>query len=984
MKLEQSHIDHIRIAFQQMQSKEDLLHVLNEVKPLIYGDKAVPFELKQLTWYANPKLGKKRYTEFKIKKKSGAERSIHAPVKGLKSLQKTLSFVLQCVYEPHNAAMGFVRDRSIVDNAKLHVGSKYVYNIDLKDFFPSVDQARVWKCLQLKPFNPNNIKNESTQQEVEVVDGFILPMLSYNASNGKILKYHFYKKNYKTGLHKIALDNGNQLVYRVNSTCQYKHSIDYRVFKKQIFGKVNIEDSNDIGEIVVYKNISDIDYFYELAATKKIALIKINANNTDTDINLLIDILIKNAIEINQLTAISTGSSNTIANIIASLCCTEMEVERKNETGEWEKVKRNVLPQGAPTSPVITNIICKKLDKRLAGVAKRFGLKYSRYADDITFSSQHNIYQADSEFIDELRRIITQQGFHIKESKTRLQKDGYRKEVTGLLVNEKVNVQQRYIKQLRMWLYYWETYGYERAYGFFLQQYLADKGNRVKGKPDMANVIAGKLDYLKMVKDADNELYVKLKSRFDVLTGRSKLQAEAKIECIVESKWNDNDNAAKEILAALEAEKEEGDYDLIITGLKKQHRFKREGIKFDGTNDKEFVEIRTAMFMIMSYPTFYDYVDKILNKMDEDLALPDANNEEIIARYDKILKNLKEGIIAEFLQEKNEPIDSTKLKLFNWNKSAVTAQIKIEEKSMPILHKPKELVSLLKKFSVNDSALKYTTHSWDAGRDKGIFKDLDDFLHKAKQEYSVFSFLLHGLSRNLNAKIYNFLFETEISHKGWGEKRIKFGWSSPELLLACKNNSDLIPEDFIIPEEYQMQVAGQTIQKFKQIIDIFKNEIEIRDEKSVLENLIHRKHEKYLISFSRPKLINLENKSFYTDIQWLGKALDLIFEGIQKYPQHPVVEYAVTENNNNRLVLTILHRNSFKNGLSIYDDKLNLKRGDFSTIKDTLQNLCDWSIESEFSEGAYRINYLVSDNENPAYEKIMSAEGFKHVLTFYK
>jgi hypothetical protein len=63
-----------------------------------------------------------------------------------------LSFILQCVFEPHKAAMGFVRNRSIVDNAKLHAGSNYVYNIDLKDFFPSVDQARVWKCLQLKPF----------------------------------------------------------------------------------------------------------------------------------------------------------------------------------------------------------------------------------------------------------------------------------------------------------------------------------------------------------------------------------------------------------------------------------------------------------------------------------------------------------------------------------------------------------------------------------------------------------------------------------------------------------------------------------------------------------------------------------------------------------------------------------------------------------------------------------------------------------------
>jgi len=208
-----------------------------------------------------------------------------------------------------------------------------------------------------------------------------------------------------------------------------------------------------------------------------------------------------------------------IANIIASLCCTEMEVERKTATGEWEKVKRNVLPQGAPTSPVITNIVCQRLDYILSGVAKRFGLKYSRYADDITFSSMHNVYQPESDFLKELHRIIAEQGFHIKESKTRLQKDGYRKEVTGLLVNEKVNVQQRYIKQLRMWLYYWERYGYERAYGFFLQKYIADKGHVKKGKPDITNVITGKLDYLKMVKGGENDLYLKLRFRFNALSG---------------------------------------------------------------------------------------------------------------------------------------------------------------------------------------------------------------------------------------------------------------------------------------------------------------------------------------------------------------------------------------------------------------------------------------------------------------------------------
>ena len=814
MKLEQAHIDQIRTAFEKMQSREDLLHVLNEAKPLVYGDKAVPFDLKQLTWYANPKLGRKRYAEFKIKKKSGAERCIHAPVKGLKSLQKTLSFVLQCVYEPHNAAMGFVRDKSIVDNAKLHVGSKYVYNIDLKDFFPSVDQARVWKCFQLKPFNLNKASSVEPQY----------------------MKWEDFKKEHLKTDEPVTFLKGKG-----------------RMFTNTPYGTLYVANNFD----------KEKDKYILLGSSS----LKTKAGKSLEGTLWLVN-------------KIPDTSRLDIANIIASLCCTEMEVERKNETGEWEKVKRNVLPQGAPTSPVITNIVCQKLDYLLSGVAKRFGLKYSRYADDITFSSMHNVYQPESEFLKELHRIIAEQNFHIKESKTRLQKDGYRKEVTGLLVNEKANVQQRYIKQLRMWLYYWERYGYERASGFFLQQYIADKGHVRNGKPDMANVISGKLDYLKMVKGADNELYQKLKTRFEKLTGK---------------------------VASV---------------------------------SKNLIEIEEA----------------------------EISNTPLM----KLLLGLTE-----------QPMVVSEEKIID-----IPTKVKAEEKPIPVFHKPKELVALLKNFSVNDSALKYTTHSWDAGRDANMFKDLSEFLSIAKSQYSEFSYALKGLSENLNGKIYNFLFNKEIAKSGWGDinpkKRIYFGWSSPELLEACKNDISLNPEDFILPEKFQIQRSGKTLQKFKHIIDVFKNEIEVRDENSALLNLILQKHDNYLISFSAPKVSNLENKTFYTDIQWLGKALDLIFEGIQKYPQHPVVEYAVTENNNDRLVLTILHRNSFKNGLSIYDDKLNLKRGDFSTIKDKLQNLCDWSIESEFAEGAYRINYLVSDNENPAYEKIMSAEGFKHILTFYK
>ena len=372
MKLDKKHLKTISILFGKMKTKEELLALLNYAKVVLYGEKAITFSLKQLNYHYTPKANRKRYNQFTLKKKSGAERLISVPNNGLKEIQKCLNLVFQLVHEPNPAANGFIPGKSIVDNALIHAGSFYVYNVDLKDFFPSIDQARIWGRLKKPPFNLN-------------------------------------------------------------------------------------EDQKRLN----------------------------------------------------------------LANIIASLCCHEMEVERLDNKGVFVKVLKSVLPQGAPTSPTLSNIICERLDIRLSGVAKRFGLKYSRYADDITFSSMHNVYQKDSEFLIEIDRIIVDQNFHIKESKTRLQKQGFRQEVTGLVVNDKPNVNKRYISQLRMWIYYWEQYGYEKASSYFKPRYIADKGHVKIGTPSLENVLAGKLEYLKMVRGAKNTVYIGLSERMKKLSAQS-------------------------------------------------------------------------------------------------------------------------------------------------------------------------------------------------------------------------------------------------------------------------------------------------------------------------------------------------------------------------------------------------------------------------------------------------------------------------------
>jgi len=346
----------IKKRAENMKRKEDLLALLNDVKSDELGDKGYPFTMKQINFYCNPTSvpNSKRYHEFFIVKKSGGQRRISAPVNGLKAIQTYLNIIFQSIYEPSPWAMGFARNRSVVDNANVHIGQNYIFNLDIKDFFPSIPQARVWGRLKVQPFN-------FTQE---------------------------------------------------------------------------------------------------------------------------------------------------LASVIAGLCCMKVVTEESESY---------ILPQGAPTSPLLTNAICDKLDYKLSRLARHYGLRYSRYADDITFSSMHNVYQKDSKFIKSLFQTIQEQGFKVNEAKTRLQKKGSRQEVTGLIVSDKVNVTRRYTEEIRNVLYMWQKYGLATAYYRFVSHYKKEKGYVKKGEPILENVIEGKLNYLKMVKGDDDSTYQKLRNQYDTL-----------------------------------------------------------------------------------------------------------------------------------------------------------------------------------------------------------------------------------------------------------------------------------------------------------------------------------------------------------------------------------------------------------------------------------------------------------------------------------
>ncbi|AQY51614.1 DNA polymerase [Listeria weihenstephanensis] len=111
---------------------------------------------------------------------------------------------------------------------------------------------------------------------------------------------------------------------------------------------------------------------------------------------------------------------------------------------------QGVLPQGAPSSPIITNLICRILDLRILKLAKKYKLDYSRYADDLTFSTNIRSFDAqEKEFLSVLETEIKRAGFKINTKKTRLQFNNSRQEVTGLIVNKKINVPKEYYRNTR-------------------------------------------------------------------------------------------------------------------------------------------------------------------------------------------------------------------------------------------------------------------------------------------------------------------------------------------------------------------------------------------------------------------------------------------------------------------------------------------------------------------------------------------------------
>jgi RNA-directed DNA polymerase len=289
-----------------------------------------------------------RYRHFEIPKKSGGKRLIAAPIDEIKELQRTLNELLNIVYQPRLSTHGFALDRSIVTNAEAHVGARFVFNLDLADFFPSIHLGRVRGLFMKKPFECNP----------------------------------------------------------------------------------------------------------------------------------------------------------AVATVLAQLCC-----------------YKGKLPQGAPTSPIISNLICGKMDVDLQRFARDHACTYTRYADDITFSSQRRVFPPAIAYHDEktgklqvgeaLLSIITQNTFVVNEAKLRLQNENRRQIVTGLKVNRFPNVPHKLLSQVRAMLHAWRKHGLQSAENEHQSKYNRKHRAGFRGRPSFKYVLKGKIEFISMVRGKNSPVFLK-------------------------------------------------------------------------------------------------------------------------------------------------------------------------------------------------------------------------------------------------------------------------------------------------------------------------------------------------------------------------------------------------------------------------------------------------------------------------------------------
>ena len=204
-----------------------------------------------------------------------------------------------------------------------------------------------------------------------------------------------------------------------------------------------------------------------------------------------------------------------VAALIARICCHKAE-----------------LPVGAPTSPVVANMICAKLDAQLKSLAWASDCTYTRYADDMSISTRAEMFPHDIVVRDpvtknwvlsqKLVNLIQANTFEVNPYKTRVRSDHSGQQVTGVRINAGLNVSKDLHRQVRAMLHAWKKFGEEAASNEYHSKY---KRKQTRNQaPDFKKVVRGKIEFIGFIRGRDHPSYVDFVQRFHSLQPTAKVK----------------------------------------------------------------------------------------------------------------------------------------------------------------------------------------------------------------------------------------------------------------------------------------------------------------------------------------------------------------------------------------------------------------------------------------------------------------------------
>ena len=197
----------------------------------------------------------------------------------------------------------------------------------------------------------------------------------------------------------------------------------------------------------------------------------------------------------------SMGYSPAVATVLALLCteAPRQELVYKG-TRYLAACGPRALPQGACTSPAISNLITRTLDRRLWGMARKLNWVYTRYADDITWSTTGDPQASVGYVLARIRHIAEDEGFEVNKQKTRVLRQNQRQAVTGVAVNEQLSVPRTTIRRIRAILHN--------------AQYTGLEAQNRNGHPHFEHWLLGMIGWIGMVQP---EKGARLRAQFDRL-----------------------------------------------------------------------------------------------------------------------------------------------------------------------------------------------------------------------------------------------------------------------------------------------------------------------------------------------------------------------------------------------------------------------------------------------------------------------------------